>query len=158
MAGGVRFARRCRAPTWELPPAVAPTTAAPGTRSRLLWKLARSQCRASEPVRRALGRVDRLASTTRRWWTSSWMLPVPIVPDYAGANVRGIVPALLGPAPWSTSMPAWMPTEISHARQVVLLVIDGLGWDQLEQRRHIAPTLAGLSGGRITTVAPTTTA
>jgi predicted AlkP superfamily pyrophosphatase or phosphodiesterase len=86
------------------------------------------------------------------------MLPVPIVPDYAGANVRGIVPALLGPAPWSTSMPSWMPPEISHARQVVVLVLDGLGWDQLQHNRHLAPTLAGLSGGRITTVAPTTTA
>ena len=29
----------------------------------------------------------------------------PIVPDYAGANVRGIVPALLGPGHWSTSLP-----------------------------------------------------
>jgi predicted AlkP superfamily pyrophosphatase or phosphodiesterase len=86
------------------------------------------------------------------------MLPVPIVPDYAGANVRGIVPALLGPAPWATSMPDWMPPQIGAARQVVVLVLDGLGWDQLQDRRAIAPTIAGLTGGPITTVAPTTTA
>ena len=82
----------------------------------------------------------------------------PIVPDYAGANVRGIVPALLGPKSWSTSLPSWMPEPIAHANQVVLLVLDGLGWDQLQDRPEIAPTLATLGGGRITTVAPTTTA
>jgi predicted AlkP superfamily phosphohydrolase/phosphomutase len=40
----------------------------------------------------------------------------------------------------------------------VLLALDGLGWDQLEERRHLAPTLAGMAGGAITTVAPSTTA
>jgi predicted AlkP superfamily pyrophosphatase or phosphodiesterase len=82
----------------------------------------------------------------------------PILPDYGGANVRGIVPALLGPQPWSTSLPAWMPDVIAAANQVVLLVLDGLGWDQLEERRACAPTLSTLTGGKITTVAPTTTA
>lgn len=82
----------------------------------------------------------------------------PIVPDYGGANVRGIVPALLGPQSWSTSLPSWMPASIADANQVVLLVLDGLGWDQLQQHADIAPTLASLEGDRITTVAPTTTA
>jgi hypothetical protein len=82
----------------------------------------------------------------------------PILPDYAGANVRGIVPALLGPSSWETSLPAWMPEPVSRARQVVLLVLDGLGWDQLQERRDIAPTIASLAGGPVTTVAPTTTA
>ncbi len=80
------------------------------------------------------------------------------MPDYAGANVRGIVPALLGPEAWSTSLPSWMPEVVAGARQVVLLVLDGLGWDQLQEHRHIAPTIAGLQGGPVTTVAPTTTA
>jgi hypothetical protein len=84
--------------------------------------------------------------------------PAPIIPDYSSANVRGIVPALLGPANWSTALPAWMPEPIRHASQVVLLVLDGLGWDQLQDRRHVAPTLAAMQGGPITTVAPTTTA
>ena len=83
--------------------------------------------------------------------------PEPIVPEYGGANVRGIVPALLGPTTWATGLPSWMPDLVADARQVVLLVLDGLGWDQLQERRDIAPTIAGLAGGRITTVAPTTT-
>lgn len=82
----------------------------------------------------------------------------PVLPDYGGANVRGIIPALLGPRGRSRSLPSWMPAAISDAEQVVLLVLDGLGWDQLQARREIAPTLAALQGGPITTVAPTTTA
>lgn len=83
------------------------------------------------------------------------MTEQPVIPRYSGANVRGIVPALLGP---STGRPEWIPSAASGARQVVLLVIDGLGWEQLQQRLHLAPTLAAMSGGPITTVAPTTTA
>jgi predicted AlkP superfamily pyrophosphatase or phosphodiesterase len=86
----------------------------------------------------------------------------PVVPDYSGPNVRGIVPALLGPSSLSTGqvgdLPRWMPSSISGAEQVVLLVLDGLGWDQLQDHREFAPTIAGLAGGPITTVAPTTTA
>ena len=43
-------------------------------------------------------------------------------------------------------------------RQAVLLVLDGLGWDQLQDHRHLLPTVASMSGGPITSVAPTTTA
>ncbi len=82
----------------------------------------------------------------------------PIVPDYGGANVRGIIPALLGPQSWADTLPSWMPDTIARANQVVVLVLDGLGWDQLQARRDIAPTIASLHGDRITTVAPTTTA
>lgn len=82
----------------------------------------------------------------------------PIVPDYSGANVRGIVPAILGPVSWKGQLPAWMPELLAHADQIVLLVVDGLGWDQLQSHASVAPTIAGLSGGAITTVAPTTTA
>ena len=60
----------------------------------------------------------------------------PIIPDYAGANVRGIIPALLGPAPWSTGLPAWMPAPVASAKRAVLLVLDGLGWDQLQAHRR----------------------
>lgn len=82
----------------------------------------------------------------------------PIVPDYAGANVRGIVPALLGPVSWQRELPDWMPEVLEHAQQIVLLVVDGLGWDQLRSHEQIAPTLAALPGRAITTVVPTTTA
>ena len=82
----------------------------------------------------------------------------PLLPDYAGACVRGIVPALLGPGAWETSLPAWMPAPVARSRQVVLLVLDGLGWLQFEEHRALLPTLAALDGRAITTVAPTTTA
>src|SRR4051794_9433878 len=51
-----------------------------------------------------------------------------------------------------------MPAPVSAARQVVLLVLDGLGWEQLQERRALAPTLASMQGRKITTVAPSTTA
>lgn len=84
------------------------------------------------------------------------MSPSPTLPDYAGANVRGIVPALL--APRGVSAPSWMPAEVNGARQVVLLVLDGLGWEQLRDREALAPALASMKGRAITTVAPSTTA
>jgi hypothetical protein len=70
--------------------------------------------------------------------------------------VRGLVPALL--APRGAPLPPWMPEPIRHAKQVVLLVLDGLGWEQLQANRAHAPTLAAMAGGPITTVAPSTTA
>jgi Type I phosphodiesterase / nucleotide pyrophosphatase len=82
----------------------------------------------------------------------------PIIPDYLGANVRGIVPALLGPGEWSRTLPAWFPEPVRHAEQVVLLVVDGLGWDQFVEHTSLMPALATFTGSRITTVAPTTTA
>jgi hypothetical protein len=83
------------------------------------------------------------------------VLPEPVRPEYGGANVRGIVPALL--APRGVSAPPWMPAAVQGARQVVLLVLDGLGWEQLQERLHLAPALAGMTGGPVTTVAPSTT-
>lgn len=82
----------------------------------------------------------------------------PIIPDYGGANVRGIVPALLGPSTWTTGLPAWMPEPVASSHSVVLLVLDGLGWDQLQTHRDLMPTVAAMVGGPIHTVAPTTTA
>jgi len=40
----------------------------------------------------------------------------------------------------------------------VLLILDGLGWNQLQRYSSLMPTLASFSGGPITTVAPSTTA
>lgn len=82
----------------------------------------------------------------------------PIVPDYGGACVRGIIPALLGPDRHRGQLPDWIPSFVADADAVVLVVLDGLGWGQLRQREHLAPTLAAMSGRAIHTVAPTTTA
>ena len=77
----------------------------------------------------------------------------PILPDWSNGSVCDIVPALLDPQPGDTVL----PPEVVDARTVVLLVIDGLGWHQLQAHARVAPTLAGLAGGPITTIAPSTT-
>jgi hypothetical protein len=82
-------------------------------------------------------------------------LSQPVLPDYRGPNLAGVVPALLAPP---GGRPAWVPPELQSAEQVVLLVADGLGWLQLEDRRHMLPRLSSMSGGSITTVVPSTTA
>jgi len=81
--------------------------------------------------------------------------PGPVIPTYQGPNVRGLIPGLLGPP--GVARPAWFP-DAAGADQVVLLVVDGLGWEQLQARRALAPVLSGMHGSAITTVAPTTTA
>lgn len=55
-------------------------------------------------------------------------------------------------------MPAWMPATVGGAQRVVVLLIDGLGWNQLHTHKHCMPTLSGFEGSFITTVAPSTTA
>lgn len=83
------------------------------------------------------------------------MADQPLLPRYDGPCISNIVPALLHPAP---TTPPWLPAEAAGAERVVLLVLDGLGWNQLRARGSVAPTLGGLPGGSITTVAPSTTA
>ena len=48
----------------------------------------------------------------------------PVLPDYGGGCIANVVPALLE---WDEA-PAWMPAPAVDADQVVLLVLDGLGW------------------------------
>ncbi|MFM8867962.1 MAG: alkaline phosphatase family protein [Ilumatobacteraceae bacterium] len=80
----------------------------------------------------------------------------PRIPNYSGACTANIIPALLGPSSPDV-MPDWMPRAARGARQVVVLVLDGLGWHQLVARHEIAPVLCSGEGTSITTVAPTTT-
>jgi hypothetical protein len=82
--------------------------------------------------------------------------PAPVVPAYGGASLPGVVPCLLSRD--DGEAPPWVPGPVRGARQVVLLVLDGLGWEQLAASGHLAPTLAGADGGPISSVAPTTTA
>src|SRR5436190_17436001 len=78
-------------------------------------------------------------------------VPEPVLPAYRGGYVGAVVAALRcrESHPWLSS--------IGEARQVVLLVLDGLGWEQLQDRRSLAPTMAAMAGGPITSVVPTTT-
>jgi hypothetical protein len=80
--------------------------------------------------------------------------PEPLIPDYGGACISSIVPALVA----GSYGPDWMPEAAREARQVVLLVLDGLGWEQLQARAALAPTMTALPGSAISSVAPSTTA
>lgn len=78
----------------------------------------------------------------------------PTVPAYGGGCIDQVVPAIRSGGP----PPPWMPAPAVGAAQVVLLVLDGLGWLQLRDRPGLAPTMHAMAGGPITTVAPSTTA
>ena len=77
----------------------------------------------------------------------------PVLPDYRGPCLSNVVPALLGPADASD----WLPAPIQQAKAVVLFLVDGMGWEQLQDRSELTPVLSAMEGGPITTVAPTTT-
>ncbi|MGQ0830170.1 MAG: alkaline phosphatase family protein [Microthrixaceae bacterium] len=79
----------------------------------------------------------------------------PLLPSYDGACITNLVPALFERR---DEAPTWLPAVAAGATRTVLLVIDGLGWNQLAARRAATPVLSGLDGGPITTVAPSTTA
>jgi hypothetical protein len=51
-----------------------------------------------------------------------------------------------------------MPSPVRDAAQVVILVLDGLGWEQFAEHRAEMPVLATFEGGPVTTVVPSTTA
>ncbi|HZT65769.1 MAG TPA: alkaline phosphatase family protein [Acidimicrobiales bacterium] len=79
----------------------------------------------------------------------------PQLPDYGGACISGLAPGLSRPV---GSRPAWLPSAAAGADRIVLFVLDGLGWLQLQDRAELCPALAALDGGPATSVAPTTTA
>ena len=82
-------------------------------------------------------------------------VPSPVLPSYGGANLAGVIPGLVAPA---GGRPAWFPEPMRESSQVVILVVDGLGWLQLQDRRHLTPNLVSMTGGPITSVVPSTTA
>lgn len=82
--------------------------------------------------------------------------PEPVLPDFGGACLTGVV---AGVAPGRLEhAPSWVPQVLDGASQVVLLVLDGLGWEQLQSRREWLPVLAQGQGGWLTSVVPSTTA
>ena len=81
-----------------------------------------------------------------------------VVPDYGGACLSSVVPALLDRR---RGLPPWMPPGLeglTGATQVLLLVLDGVGWAQLQRHGTDLAWLGAGRGGPITSVAPTTTA
>ena len=88
----------------------------------------------------------------------------PVRPDYGGAWVGAVLPALSeaveatrAPAGGNRELPAWLPEVVCGARHALLLVIDGMGWNVLAEHRELVPTMAAMQGRAITTVAPSTT-
>jgi hypothetical protein len=81
----------------------------------------------------------------------------PVMPDYSGACISNVLAALTDR---DRPVPDWLPTTAHHADRQVLVVLDGLGWEQLRERADLAPTLTAADGidRPITSVAPTTTA
>lgn len=79
--------------------------------------------------------------------------PTPTIPDYGGASTLSVLPALT----WGTPS-AVLPEGVVGAERVVVLVIDSLGWVQLQDYLEHAPTLASMTGSPVTTTAPSTTA
>jgi Type I phosphodiesterase / nucleotide pyrophosphatase len=77
----------------------------------------------------------------------------PVRPDYGGAAITGVIPALVA----GRAAP-WLPPGLADADAVVMLLLDGLGWNAIEAHRSLLPELSALEGGPITTVAPSTTA
>jgi len=80
----------------------------------------------------------------------------PLLPDYGGACISSLSAALA--ARGEAEVPQWLPRVCVGARQVVLLVLDGIGWEQLQRGAALAPTLCSGEGGPVTSVVPTTTA
>ena len=78
---------------------------------------------------------------------------MPVRPAYARAGLANLVPALLG-----VREADWLPACVSGATTIVLLALDGLGWEAIEARRDTLTELGALEGGPITTVVPSTTA
>ena len=104
------------------------------------------------------------------------------IPSYSGACISNVVPSIAlslarnrNGEGWPSetrilelirdlhltfdpSLDSWVPKVVTEASQVVLLVVDGLGTEQLADFSHEAPLLASLAGTTICSVAPTTTA
>lgn len=79
----------------------------------------------------------------------------PVLPAYGSASIADIVPTVLGTG-GRRALPL-VAEATASAQNVVLLVLDGLGWHQLRDRPEVAPTIHGLEGGAITSVVPSTT-
>lgn len=74
-------------------------------------------------------------------------------PDYGGAWIGDLMSALL-----DGRAPRGAPADIAHARQHVVVLIDGLGWAQYRRFATVLPSLTGFTATPITSVVPSTTA
>lgn len=79
--------------------------------------------------------------------------PKLVAPDFSGRSTISVMPALT----WGVASET-IPDEIAGADRVVVLVLDSLGWVQMQERLELIPNLVSMGGGPATTTAPSTTA
>ncbi|HTO01442.1 MAG TPA: alkaline phosphatase family protein, partial [Microthrixaceae bacterium] len=79
----------------------------------------------------------------------------PLLPDYEGACTSNVTDVLIEDP---DDPPDWFPEGLAGADQIVMLVLDGLGWEQMVERQHLLRGFTLMNAKPITTVAPTTTA
>jgi hypothetical protein len=85
------------------------------------------------------------------------LTPAPPLPRYGEASLADLLPSLLA----ALDVPGFAnPLGVEPLRRACLLVVDGLGWEQLLANRRVAPVLAAAAerGRPITTGFPSTTA
>ena len=63
----------------------------------------------------------------------------PLIPDYRGACVNNVMRALIEPP---EVIPEWFPPIVQAPDQVLVLELDGIGWETPQTRRALAQTLA----------------
>ncbi|HMU81526.1 MAG TPA: alkaline phosphatase family protein [Microthrixaceae bacterium] len=83
------------------------------------------------------------------------VVDLPVLPDYEGACTCNVMTPLVEDP---DRVPAWFPDGVVGADQVVLWVLDGLGWEQMQDRIGMLRGLSSMNAAPITTIAPTTTA
>ncbi len=74
------------------------------------------------------------------------MVVSPVLPAFGGPSLTGVVPGLLGHLYGEEPLPDWMPAPAAGASQIVLLVLDGLGWEQLGGSAGPGPHAGGGDG------------
>ncbi len=76
-----------------------------------------------------------------------------VIPSGGEKSVSSIIPAVI------TQQPNFLVSDsVLSADSIVLFVVDGLGWHQIDSYRDELPCLGQALGAPITTVAPSTTA
>ncbi|ONI81023.1 alkaline phosphatase family protein [Actinosynnema sp. ALI-1.44] len=79
----------------------------------------------------------------------------PVVPKYGSGSLADVVPSIMA----GLGVPGMTATlSLPEARKVCLLLVDGLGWEQLRAHPKDAPFLNSLAGDEITAGFPATTA
>ncbi len=83
-----------------------------------------------------------------------------VVPSYEGPSLVGLVPGLFGllGIAGEQGAPRWLEEHLGRPERVVLLVLDGLGYLQLQDRARDLGTLGSLRVIPACSTAPTTTA